>query len=123
MKSKNSYIERRRHPRIDKHLQFKLMAEDFDIATETMNLSRNGVYCQINKNIPLLTNLKVFLALPQNDEDNEFEYVECNGVVVRVEKNQSGSNTDDSYNVAIYFNKITDIDKEKLESFFQKTTA
>ncbi len=123
MKHKANHIERRRHPRIDKNLQFKLMTEDFDIATETMNLSRNGVCCRINKNIPLMTHLEIFLELPLDNEENEIEYVECSGVVVRIERNQPEPATNGFYNVAIFFNKIADIDKEKIEKFFRKATT
>jgi integration host factor subunit alpha len=112
--------ERRRHPRINGRLQFKVKAEDFDAVTETINLSYLGAYCQLNKHIPLMTSLKIALALPYGDQENEFDYVECNGVVVRIEEVLSETNMDSVYNTAIYFNEIEESEKEKIADFFQK---
>jgi integration host factor subunit alpha len=112
--------ERRRHPRINGRLQFKVKAEDFDTVTETINLSCLGAYCQLNKHIPLMTSLKIALALPYGDQGNEFDYVECNGVVVRIEEVLSETNMDSVYNTAIYFNEIEESEKEKIADFFQK---
>ena len=112
--------ERRRHPRVDERLEFKLKAEDFDLVTETINLSCLGAYCQLNKHIPLMTTLKIALALPYGDQGNEFDYVECSGVVVRVEEVFSQANVDSIYNTAVYFNEIGESEKEKIASLFQR---
>jgi len=112
--------ERRRHPRIDERLQFKLKAEDFDVVTETINLGCLGAYCQLNRHIPLMTTLKIALALPHGDQENEFDYLECSGVVVRVEEVLSEANMDSVYNTAIYFNEIQESEKEKIASFFER---
>jgi len=111
--------EHRRHPRIDERLRFKVRAEDFDAVTETINLSCLGAYCQLNKHIPLLTNLKIALALPYGDQGNEFDYVECNGVVVRIEEILSEANLGTVYNTAIYFNEIEESEKKKIADFFE----
>jgi len=112
--------ERRRHPRVDERLEFKLKAEDFDLVTETINLSCLGAYCQLNNHIPLMTTLKIALALPYGDQGNEFDYVECSGVVVRVEEVFSQANVDSIYNTAVYFNEIGESEKEKIASLFQR---
>ena len=112
--------ERRRHPRIDERLSFKVKAEDFDAVTETINLSCLGTYCQLNKHIPLMTSLRIALALPYGDQGNEFYYVECNGVVVRIEEIVSEAHLGSVYNTAIYFNEIEESEKEKIADFFEK---
>ena len=112
--------ERRRHPRVDECLEFKLKAENFDLVTETINLSCLGAYCQLNKHIPLMTTLKIALALPYGDQGNEFDYVECSGVVVRVEEVLSEADVDSIYNTAVYFNEIGESEKEKIASLFQR---
>ena len=120
MRNKNTSIERRRHPRMSERLQFKLKTEDFDVLTETINLSPLGVYCQVNKHIPLMTSLKMVLALPHGDEEKESDYyVETNGVVVRVEEVLSEADVSSVYNIAIYFNEIKESDKEKLANYFK----
>jgi len=112
--------ERRRHPRIDERFEFKVKAEEFDAVTETINVSCLGAYCQLNKHIPLMTSLKIALALPYGDQGNEYDYVECNGVVVRIEEILSEANLGSVYNTAIYFNEIEESEKEKIADFFEE---
>lgn len=76
---KNTDIERRRHPRSPKRLNFKLKTQHFDVVAETKDLSCIGALCQVNKPIPEMTHLKMILELPG-------QYAECEGTVVRVEK-------------------------------------
>ncbi|MFH1623971.1 MAG: PilZ domain-containing protein [Pseudomonadota bacterium] len=120
MKEKDTGRERRRQPRQDKRVQFKLGTEDFDIATETLNLSSIGAYCQVNKPIPVMTSLKMLLALPYGDKEGECEYVECRGVVVRVEKVVPQSAGSDAYDIAIYFNDIDESVKKKIWHFLER---
>ncbi len=120
MKRKHIGVEHRKHPRINEHLQFKLKTNHFHIVTETINLSCIGAYCQVNKYIPLMTGLEIVLALPHIDEEGEFECVECNGLVVRVEKVSFDANTRNAYNIAIYFSEIEDYQKQKIESFVER---
>jgi hypothetical protein len=67
-----------------------------------------------------MTSLKIALALPYGDQGNEFDYVECNGVAVRVEEVLSETNVDSVYNTAIYFNEIEESEKEKIADFFEE---
>ena len=120
MKLKHIGAEHRKHLRINQSLQFKLKTTHFHVVTETINLSCIGAYCQINKDIPLMTGLEIVLALPHVDEEDKFEYVECIGSVVRVEKIASNTNERDAYNVAIYFSDISDPEKQKIESFVER---
>jgi len=120
MKLKHIGAEHRKHPRINERLQFKLKTDHFDIVTETINLSCIGAYCQANKSIPLMTSLDIVLALAHVDEEGKFEYVQCNGLVVRVEKVSFDANGHNAYNIAIYFSDIADSDKQKIESFVER---
>ena len=119
MNHKNTYVELRRHPGINECLHFKLKAEDFDVITETIDLNCIGAYCQVNRHISLMTNLKIVLALPYGDQGNEFDYIKCSGVVVRVERALSVGNVSSVYNIAVYFNEIGDSEREKMENFFE----
>jgi len=120
MKRKHIGAEHRKHPRINERLQFKLKTNHFHIVTETINLSCIGAYCQVNKYIPLMTGLEIALALPHVDEECEIDYVECNGLVVRVEKVSFDVNTRNAYNIAIYFSEIEDSEKQMIESFVER---
>ncbi len=119
MKLKHIGAEHRKHPRINKRLQFKLKTNHFDIVTETINLSCIGAYCQVNNYIPLMTGLEIVLALPHVDEEGELEYVECKGLVVRVEKVSFDANGHNAYNIAIFFSEIEDSEKQKIENFVE----
>ena len=110
-------MDRRRYPRITKRLPFKFKTQDFDISAETINLCCNGVYCTVSSSIPLMTKLKVLLALPHGHKDGELDYLECNGIVVRVEKDKSETNMKSGNNIAIYFDDIGESEKARIESF------
>jgi hypothetical protein len=114
MNSHRTSGERRRHPRIDERVPFTIRSEDFDAVAETLNLSCLGAYCQLTKYLPLMTNLKITLALPRGDQTNAIEYAECSGVVVRVEEMESHSQGGKLYNTAIYFNEIEESQKQKI---------
>ena len=120
MKLKYIGAEHRKYPRINERLQFQLKSNYFNIATKTIDLSCIGAYCQVNKLVPLMTILEMVLVLPYLDKKNEFEYVKCNGLVVRVEKVSSDDSEQNSYNIAIYFSEIEDSEKRKIENFFER---
>ena len=66
-----------------------------------------------------MTNLKIVIALPCEDQEDKVEYVECNGVVVRVESVLS-NNGGNMHNIAIFFNEIKESEKEKIANFLEK---
>jgi len=61
-----------------------------------------------------MTHLEITLALPRGDKKKDFEYVECRGVVVRVEERGSQFHRGNVYNTAIYFNEIEESEREKI---------
>ncbi len=120
MKNKKEYEEKRKHPRSKKSIDFKIETDGSTIAAKSIDLSCIGAYCQADKYIPPMTNLKIVLALPGGNQKGEVEHVECIGAVVRVEKIPSKTNEDDQYNIAIYFNEIEESEKEKIANFLEK---
>jgi c-di-GMP-binding flagellar brake protein YcgR len=120
MKNKKKYEEKRRHPRSKKSIDFKIETDGSTITAKSIDLSCIGAYCQVDKYIPPMTNLKIVLALPCGDQESGAEHVECIGAVVRVEKTPSNTNGDDKYNIAIYFNEIEESEKEKIANFLEK---
>jgi hypothetical protein len=120
MKNQKKYKEKRRQPRTKKSIHFKLKTGDSTITTESINLSCIGAYCRVNKHIPYMTNLKIIIALPSGNQEDGIEYVECNGVVARVEKALTDNNGGNIHNIAIFFNEIKDSAKEKIARFIKK---
>lgn len=103
------FKERRRYPRIEKSLPLKLSSDEYDIITQTKNISCIGAYCSVDRFIPLWTKLSIILLLPSASKRNPNIKVKCKGVVVRTEKDPQGN-----FNIAIYFNEITQAQKNKI---------
>jgi hypothetical protein len=101
--------ERRIHPRIDKQLPMNVAINGYDFVTNTQNLSCLGTYCRIDKYIPPFTRVKIRLDLPLGNEKHP---VECEGVIVRTEDDQDGS-----FDIAIFFNRIMELPKQKLTEY------
>jgi hypothetical protein len=108
--------ERRRHPRLSYIVPVKISSDDVDIVTETINLSCNGVFCQVQKRIEPMTKLKVHLLLPlRKDHKIVTKKVTCMGVVIRA---QLAAEQD--YETAIFFNDISPRDVRMISDFIEK---
>ena len=108
--------EKRFYPRIDSQLPLKVVANGYDFATSTQNISCIGAYCQIDKYVPPFTKVMIHLSLPAEDNQKvRNPHVECKGVIVRTEDLASGG-----YNVAIFFNGITDTCRNKISQYVNR---
>jgi c-di-GMP-binding flagellar brake protein YcgR len=106
--------ERRQHVRVDRHVPLKITREEEDIVAETVNISRSGAYCRINKRIPLMMKLKIQLLLPLRQGNKSVtKSIHCQGVVVRIEP----SLEEGFYNIAIFFNEIARRDAELINDY------
>lgn len=104
MNGSSSNGERRRDPRLQKSVPLKLSCDDGDFVSESGNISRSGVYCRVNQYIAPMMKLKVQLLLPVRSLGKKvIKKLSCRGVVVRSEPVIS----EDFYNVAIFFNEIS----------------
>lgn len=105
-------FEKRRHPRLKKSVPLKISGGDFDIVTETENVSLSGAYCKIDRYIEPMTKLKILMLLPLPYKKKIVsKKIECEGVVVRTKNPAPGSN---QYNIAIFFSDLTNKDKKVL---------
>jgi c-di-GMP-binding flagellar brake protein YcgR len=109
--------ERRKYPRINKRIPFKLQTDEGIVSAETINLSGNGVYCRVDQYIPVMTQLRIVFALIYDNDAAEVAYVECEGIVVRVE---DISPENDLWHIAVFFNEIEDSEKNKIMNFIAK---
>lgn len=109
-------VERRRYPRIQKELPVKISTKGYDFATQTKNISCIGAYCYVDKYIPPMTKLSVMLLFPlEPKEKKTAEKVQCKGVVVRTE-----SNLPQGFNIAIFFNEISQRNKDKISQYINR---
>ena len=109
-------IERRRHPRLEQKLPFKVAANGYGFSTSTQNLSCVGAYCRIKKYIPPFTKVAVKLTLPiKNGSDKKSYTVDCTGVIVRTEDKDKSS-----FNIAIFFNEINATQRKKISEYINQ---
>jgi len=114
------YPERRQHPRFEGSVPVKFSAGDFDIVSETSNISRTGAYCQSGKYIEPMTKLKVYLLLPvKKNQKITTKKISCEGVVVRTESVPGK----EYYNVAVYFSDIEPRDAEVIAAYIKGAQA
>jgi hypothetical protein len=104
--------ERRRSPRVRKNIPLKISGDEFDLVTETENISCYGAYARVDKYIAPMTRLKVIILLPVKRRNKTIaNKVECSGVIVRTENIPDKPKC---FNVAIYFSDISDKDRQKI---------
>ena len=112
--------ERRQFPRLSKNVPIKLCGDDYDVVTETKNLSCIGAYCQVDKYFEPMTKLDIHLLLPlKKKEKIVTKKVSCRGVVVRVESQPAGEN----FKIAIFFNEIQKKDSKILSGFIDAVSG
>ena len=116
--------ERRKYPRLDNNVPVKISNEEFDVVTETRNISCAGAYCQVDKYLEPMTRLKIHLLIPLRKRDKIVtKKISCQGVVVRIESQPAR----DSFSVAVYFSDIKEKDRRLLadyiDSALSKTTG
>jgi len=104
------FIERRKHPRLKEILPLKIREAEFDISTETKNISASGAYCSVDRFLAPHTKLAIQLLLPFEREKPK--QINCKGIIVRTEKNLNNT-----YNIAIFFNEIKRSDQIKISQY------
>jgi hypothetical protein len=113
---KNQQDERLQYPRLNQQLPVKIAANGYDFMTSTENISCVGAYCRINKYVPPFTRISLKITLPVNEGKAKKDYhVECRGVIVRTDDEASGA-----FNVAIFFNGISDANKQKISHYISQ---
>ena len=107
-------IERRKYPRAKADFQTVIDNGFEAIKTKVDNISCSGIYCEVNKEIPLMTKLDLNMLIPTTFPSmGEFFRVHCSGVVVRTELSKDKG----KYNIAILFSDLLESAKDKLSSY------
>ena len=105
--------DRRGSARLVESLPFKIGGEGFDVASETLNMSKSGLLCRVRKEIPLMTKIEVLLLLP--GAEGKANEIRAKGVIVRSEKNEDGT-----FKVAIFFTEMSKNCQERFDAYLQK---
>ena len=110
--------ERRVHFRLDHKLPVQIIANGYDFATETKNVSCLGAYCRINKYVPPFTRVEVKLDLPiAAKQEKKTHAVNCKGVIVRTEDEREGG-----FNIAVFFNNIKEDQRKIITRYIKQFT-
>ena len=114
--------ERRRAPRIKAEgMSLKLRAGGFDTVTHTLNISSSGLYCKVDRELPLMSRIKLMLMIPGMSESDKG--VEVEGVIVRAHPVIIGGKIK-HYDVAIFFDSLDSKAKDAISSYIAiKKTA
>ena len=104
--------ERRSFPRLeDDTLSLKL--DGFDSITHTLNISPSGVYCKVDKELPLMSRVKLMLMVPDR---TGVKNLEVGGIVVR-EHPVMVDGIVKHYDIAVFFEDLLPKDKEIIASY------
>lgn len=123
--SKNG--EKRKYPRLrDDKISLKVKSGGADIITKSLDISASGVYCKLEKEIPLMSRIKVILIMPKVAEDGkpttQSVKIETDGVVVR-EHPVIVNEKIKHYDAAIFFDNISLKDREALLNYINTRTT
>ena len=106
--------ERRLFPRVrDEGLSLKLNSGDFDTITHTLDISASGIYCKIDREIPLMSRVDLMLMMPGE------KGMAVTGVVVR-EHPVIIDGTTKHYDVAIFFDDLSPKSREAIANYIAK---
>lgn len=106
--------ERRKSPRVKGDFSVEIAHQKAHIIADTINISASGIYCQSGRSIPLFREIGIRIELP-----DVTDIIECSGVIVRCEK----ISEKERYNLAIFFEDLSQKDKVHLSSYVEKLLA
>ena len=113
--------ERRIYPRVkDGVLSLKLNLGDFNTIAHTLDISASGLYCKIDKEIPLMSRVKLILMIPDNSKEAvPSKRLEVDGVVVREHPVIIDGRTK-HYDVAIFFDILSEDDRKAISDYISR---
>ena len=119
--------EKRKYPRIkDEGVSLKVKSGDINIITKTLDLSASGVYCKVEKEIPLLSRIRITLVIPGGAKNSSSRRknltIATEGVVVR-EHPVIVDGKFMHYDVAIFFDQISQRDKQHILDYTSSQIA
>jgi c-di-GMP-binding flagellar brake protein YcgR len=116
MKTPKPVLDRRRSIRITEKLPFKIGHDDYEAEAHTVNIGAHGVLCIVEREIALMTQLKIAITLPAiSKASSKKKTLSIKGVVVRKEKDPAGQ----QWLIAVYFSEIKPEDQKFLQQFIE----
>ncbi len=116
--------ERRRAQRVkDEELPLKILAGGFDTSTHTLNISSSGLYCKVDKEIPLMSRVRLMLMISSPLKAvKDTKGVEVEGVVLRAHPVIVDLKIK-HYDIAIFFDNLEPKAKELIANYIARKRA
>jgi c-di-GMP-binding flagellar brake protein YcgR len=116
-------VERRLHARFPRSFEFEGTETQGGTVARMIasDLSLGGLYCSASQDFGEMTRLAVRLLLPEDrDGSPSAEALQAEAVVVRRRKLRSASGNG-RYELALYFTRMSDTDRERLARFIAQS--
>lgn len=119
MRTPKRILERRRSVRLDESLPLRLGHEDYEAEVRTLNISTHGALCLVDKNIPLMTQLKIALTVPSagSSAHAKERTLRLKGVVVRKEEDALTQ----KFYIGVFFSSISPKDQKVLQDYIERS--
>ena len=114
--------DRRTFARCEAQFPIRIGAPEADaVATQTINISAGGAYCNVPHFIPPLTKMVVTMLIPVPLEGGilKHEVLQCHAIVVRVKPEVETENTS-SYEIGLWFSTISAPDRRKVLQYVKQ---
>ena len=110
--------ERRMFPRVrDEGLALKLNSGNFDTVTHTLDISASGIYCKIDREIPLMSRVRIKLMVPEAlKADRATKELDVDGVIVR-EHPVIIDGVIKHYDAAIFFDNLSMKNRDIIQNY------
>jgi hypothetical protein len=113
----SKHSERRKFPRFDVriplNLSFSRAKVEETLDATSINVSMNGVYCTVNRYLPLFDKVLITFVIPEKIGNSCNIVSQCEGIVVRIEpENEEPGRTE--YKVALYFHNLSQEERNLL---------
>ena len=119
MAKENKNSERRVDKRFDVELPLEIGGTDFKIETATKNISSSGIYCQVDRFVPVMTKLALDMSIPLIENKQKIEKkFNCKAVVVRI-KPKPSIEEGKAYQLGLFFVDIKDKDRQIINRYLQ----
>ncbi|MBD3379263.1 MAG: hypothetical protein GF408_02255 [Candidatus Omnitrophica bacterium] len=110
--------ERREYPRIkDSDISIELSGEGVNTISQSLDVSASGIYCKVDRRIPVMTRVKLSLNIPVKTGASS-KKLEIDGVVVREHPVMKDGRAE-HYDVAIFFDSLLPKERKILTDYIE----
>jgi len=111
--------DRRKYPRIkDEGFDLDVTGIGLDLVAHTLDLSASGLYCKVERELPLMSRVSLKLKIPSGTDPKDVSTLSVSGVVVR----QHPVIIDGKikhYDVAIFFDDLSEKDRGVISGYIE----